>query len=47
MAIERERWLEERRQNNWVEVDTVEEMSTFSIASQLLGFGSRGKGKKK
>lgn len=47
MGLERERWLHERRQNNWIEVDPVSELGSISIASQLFGFGSRKKGKKK
>jgi prephenate dehydrogenase len=46
MALERQRWLEERRKNNWIEIEGAEELSTFSIASQLFGFGSRKKKKK-
>lgn len=47
MAMERERWLEERRKNNWVEIDPSEDISSFSITGQLFGFGSRKKSKKK
>jgi prephenate dehydrogenase len=45
MAVERERWLEERRKNNWIEIESSEEISAFSIAGQLFGFGSRKKKK--
>ena len=47
MGLERERWLYERQRNNWVEVEPADELSSISIASQLFGFGSRKKGKKK
>ena len=46
MAMEREQWLYERRQNNWIEVEPADEISSFSIAGQLFGFGSRKKSKK-
>ncbi|MGD8807695.1 MAG: prephenate dehydrogenase/arogenate dehydrogenase family protein [Chloroflexota bacterium] len=45
MAQERERWLAERRKNNWIGVESPEEISSFSIAGQLFGFGSRKKKK--
>ena len=47
MANERERWLYERRKNNWIELEPSEEISNFSITGQLFGFGSRKKSKKK
>jgi prephenate dehydrogenase len=47
MALERERWLHERRQNNWIETEPADEIGSFSITGQLFGFGSRKKGKKK
>jgi prephenate dehydrogenase len=47
MALERERWLHERRQNNWVEVEPADELSSIGIAGQMFGLASRKKGKKK
>jgi prephenate dehydrogenase len=46
-ALGRERWLHERRQNNWVEVESADDLSSVGVAGQLFGFGSRKKGKKK
>ncbi len=43
MALERERWLAERRNNNWIEIEKSEEISSFSLAGQLFGFGRRKK----
>lgn len=43
MALERERWLGERRKNDWIEVEKPDEISSFSMAGQLFGFGSRKK----
>lgn len=43
MALERERWLEERRKNEWLEGDSSEDMSSFSLTGQLFRFGSRNK----
>lgn len=47
MGLQRERWLEERRQNHWIEAGDHDDLSSISITSQLFGFGSRKKGKKK
>jgi prephenate dehydrogenase len=47
MAVERERWLQERRQDEWVEVEPADELSSIGIASQMFGFASRKKDKKK
>jgi hypothetical protein len=38
LAIEREEWLHERRENNWIE-DDQSIASNMSIARQLIGFG--------
>ena len=47
MAMERERWLFERQQNNWIEAEPADEISSFSLTGQLFGFGNRKKSKKK
>ncbi|HUS94489.1 MAG TPA: prephenate dehydrogenase/arogenate dehydrogenase family protein [Patescibacteria group bacterium] len=38
LTIEREQWLHERRENNWIEDDSSN-VSTAGIARQLMGFG--------
>jgi prephenate dehydrogenase len=38
LMIEREQWLHERRENNWIEDDSAD-TSGIGIAGQLMGFG--------
>jgi len=38
LTIEREEWLHERRENNWIEDDSVN-ANKMGIARQLIGFG--------
>jgi hypothetical protein len=38
LTIEREEWLHERRENNWIEDDSSN-VSSMGIARQLIGFG--------
>jgi len=45
LSIERERWLHERRENEWSEVETPQ-MEGLGLASQLLGFNIKRTGKK-
>lgn len=45
LSIERERWLHERQENEWSEVDTPQ-MEGMGLASQLLGFNFRRSDKK-
>ncbi|UCG24484.1 MAG: prephenate dehydrogenase/arogenate dehydrogenase family protein [Chloroflexota bacterium] len=46
MAMERQRWLHERQENNWVEIEKSDELGSIGVAGQLFGFGSRKKAKK-
>jgi prephenate dehydrogenase len=45
LSIERERWLHERQENEWSEVETPQ-MEGLGLASQLLGFNFRRSDKK-
>lgn len=43
MALERDRWLAERRENNWIEVEGSDEIGSVSLAGQLFGLVGRKK----
>jgi hypothetical protein len=38
---DRKRWLDERIRNAWMDDDSMSEMSTVSVGSQLFGFGRK------
>jgi prephenate dehydrogenase len=46
LLIERERWLDERKKNDWTEEISAPDYSVMNVGSQLLGLGPRRKDKK-
>lgn len=46
-AVERARWLEERRQNKWLELESFDDARSFSVTNQMLGLAGRRQRDKK
>jgi prephenate dehydrogenase len=45
LVFERDRWLNERKENNWNEIEAMPDTSVFNIGSQLFGFRGTQKDK--